>query len=252
MTPLQYLAVFLAAIIAGCVNALAGGGTLLTFPVLLAVGLPAVGASMTNSVALLPGYIGGALAQRKDLKGQEKRMALALPAAAVGGLIGGILLLNTGERLFRDLVPFLILGAALLLAAQDYIRAWLVRRSQAGGIRLNEAWIVLPVGLAAIYGGYFGAGLSVIVLAIMGLVIDDSLTRVNAVKHLVGFVANLAAVLLFVFSGQVNWPVALVMMVGALAGGALGGRLAQRVKPAVLRTVVVTVGIIVAGVYFVR
>jgi uncharacterized membrane protein YfcA len=252
MTPFEYIIVFIAAIFAGGVNALAGGGTLLTFPVLMGVGLPAVAANITNSVALLPGYLGATYSQRKDLAGQGRRLVLGLPAAAVGGLAGGILLLNTGEELFQDLVPFLILGASLLLAAQDWVRGWLTRRSKDGSAHLQEAWIVLPIGLAAVYGGYFGAGLSVIVLAVIGLVIEDNLTRLNAIKQLVGFVTNFAAVLFFVFSGQVVWSAALVMMVGALLGGALGGKLAGRVKPATLRMIVVTVGILVSIVYFIK
>lgn len=249
---LQYIIVFLAAVVAGCVNALAGGGTLLTFPVLLAVGLPAVGANITNSVALLPGYVGGSLAQKNDLKGQNKRLALALPAAAVGGLIGGILLIISGEKVFRELVPYLILGASLLLAAQDRVRTWLMRRAQDGHGSMSEAWIVVPIGLAAVYGGYFGAGLSVIVLAVMGLVIEDTLTRLNAVKQVVGFVTNFAAVLFFLFTGQVVWAVALVMMAGALLGGMAGGRLAGRVKPSTLRAIVVIIGLIVGVIYLIR
>ena len=117
---------------------------------------------------------------------------------------------------------------------------------------MGEAWAALPVFLAAIYGGYFGAGLSVIVLAVLALVIDDSLTRLNGLKQVVGFVTNLTAALFFVFSGRVIWSVAAVMAVGALIGGALGGRLAGRVAPATLRRVVVVIGIAVAIIYFVR
>lgn len=228
MSIFNYTGIFIAAVCAGAVNALAGGGTLLTFPVLLAAGLPAVGANITNAVALVPGYLGATLAQGRALQGQGQRLALALPAAALGGMVGGILLVNTGEKLFRELVPYLILGAALLLAVQEQVRAWLVCRSQAGHLQLTEAWIVPPVALAAIYGGYFGAGVSVILLAVIGLVLEDSLTRLNAAKQVISLATSLAAAAFFLFSGQVNWPVALVMMCGALAGGVLGGRLAGR------------------------
>lgn len=246
----EYLLVTLAAMAAGAINALAGGGTLVTFPMLIAVGLPPVSANVTNTVALLPGYFGGALAQKADLQGQRRRLYLLLPAALLGGLVGGILLLQTGEELFDQLVPFLILGASLLLAVQDPVRAWLLKRSAGQTTHHTDPlWIVLPVGLAAVYGGYFGAGLSVIVLAVLGLVIDDTLTRLNAAKQVVGLVTNVAAAVFFMFSGPVNWPVALVMMVGALAGGVLGGKLAGRVKPATLRFMVVTIGIIVGLIY---
>jgi uncharacterized protein len=253
MTVIGYVLAGLAAIVAGLINALAGGGTLITFPVLMAVGLPAVSANVTNTVALCPGYLGGTLAQSKDLQDQKKRLWIALPAAVLGGLIGGILLLQTGEKLFTQLVPFLILLASVLLAIQTPVRTWLTRRLEQGKVKaVSEGWAFIPVFLAAIYGGYFGAGLSVIVLAVLGLVLNDSLTRLNALKQGIAFAANLAAALFFVFSGQVNWMVALVMAVGALLGGALGGRLASRIKPAALRWIVVTIGFTVGIIYLVR
>ena len=249
----QYILVTLAAVAAGIVNALAGGGTLITFPMLTFVGISAVSSNVTNTVALLPGYIGGALAQRKDLAGQKKRLWLFLPAGAVGGFVGGILLLLSGEKLFRDIVPYLILLACALLAIQDPVRAWVNRRNAQAGVKsTSETWAILPVGLAAVYGGYFGAGLSVIILAVLGLVLDDSLTRLNAIKQVISFSANVAAAVFFVFSGEVVWPVALIMMAGALLGGSIGGKLAGRVKPATLRWMVVTIGVIVAVIYLVR
>lgn len=249
----DFVLVGLAAVAAGAINALAGGGTLITFPTLTAVGLPAVAANVTNTVALCPGYIGGTLAQRNDLRGQRKRLWITLPAGVIGGLIGGILLLQTGEKLFRQLVPFLILLASVLLAIQEPVRAWLARRlgEHRSGTGL-ETWSWLPVGLAAIYGGYFGAGLSVIVLSALGVTLEDTLTRLNALKQLIGFSANVAAAVFFLFSGQVVWAAALVMAVGALVGGTLGGRLAGRVKPSTLRWIVVSIGVIVSIIYFVR
>lgn len=253
MNGVDYLLVALAAVTAGAVNALAGGGTLITFPMLTAVGVGAVAANVTNTVALSPGYFGATLAQLQDLKDQEGRLRLLLPTAAFGGIVGGLLLLNSSERLFRELVPFLILFAAALLAFQTPIRTWALRHTnQSGSRKTNEAWAALPVFAAAIYGGYFGAGLSVIVLAVLGLVLDDSLTRLNALKQSISFSVNVAAALFFLFSDQVVWPAALVMAIGALAGGALGGRLAGRVSPILLRRIVVTVGIGVAILYWVR
>jgi hypothetical protein len=251
--PLQFLLAALAAIAAGAVNALAGGGTLITFPMLVALGVPAVGANVTNTVALCPGYLGGTLAQRNDLRGQGKRLWLILPASVVGGVLGGVLLLHTGEKLFRSLVPWLILLASGLLAIQDPVRAWLIRRMGVdhakGGL---ERLTPLPVGLASVYGGYFGAGLSVIVLSALGLTVHDSLTRLNALKQAVAFAVNVAAAVFFLFSGQVVWPMAVVMAVGALLGGTLGGRLAGKVKPSTLRRVVVTIGVAISIAYFVR
>jgi uncharacterized membrane protein YfcA len=248
-----YVLVGLAAVAAGAVNALAGGGTLITFPMLTAVGVPAVVANITNTVALCPGYLGGTLGQWNDLRGQKARLWFSLPAGIFGGVIGGILLLNTGEKLFRELVPYLILLASGLLAVQNPLRTWLTSHSRSdGSSRTSETWSALPVGLAAIYGGYFGAGLSVIVLAVLGLMLEDSLTRLNALKQAIAFSVNVAAAVFFVFSGQVLWPVALVMAVGALVGGALGGRLAGHIKPATLRWVVVTIGVAVSVIYLVR
>jgi uncharacterized membrane protein YfcA len=242
----------LAAVAAGAVNALAGGGTLITFPTLTALGLPAVAANVTNTIALAPGHLGATLAQKKDLAGQRARVRRLVPAALLGGLAGGLLLLFTSERVFRQLVPWLILLASALLAVQDRVRAWLLRRLGTRAHASHEALAVAPVFAAAVYGGYFGAGLSVIVLAALGLLVDDTLTRLNAAKQAIGFAANTAAAALFLFSGQVHWPAGLVMAVGAIVGGALGGRLAGRVRPATLRLVVVTVGVAVGLAYLLR
>jgi len=211
-----------------------------------------VSANVTNTVALWPGYLGATLAQRKDLLDQKKRLWVFMPVGALGGIIGGILLLNTGEKLFRELVPFLILLASVLLAVGDPLRKWLVRRSADGSTFSLEKWAPLPTLLAAIYGGYFGAGLSVIVLAVLGLTINDNLTRLNALKQSISLSVNVAAAVFFVFSGQVNWLVALVMAVCALVGGMLGGKLAGKIQPSMLRKMVVTIGILISVVYFVR
>lgn len=242
----------LAALAAGAVNALAGGGTLITFPALTALGLPAVAANVTNTVAVAPGHLGATLAQQRDLRGQGARIARLLPAAALGGLAGGVLLLSTGERAFRALVPFLILLASALLAVQDRLRGWLQQRLGRTGHASHETLAALPVLAASVYGGYFGAGLSVIVLAALGLVLDDTLTRLNAAKQAIGFTANAAAAVLFLFSGQVHWTFALVMAAGAVVGGALGGRLAGRVRPSTLRAIVVSLGFAVGVIYLVR
>ncbi len=247
---LSYLLVGLSAAAAGVVNAIAGGGTLITFPMLTAVGIPAVEANITNTVALCPGYLGATFAQSHDLSGRGKRLWMALPASIIGGVAGGILLLNTGERVFRTLVPFLILLASALLSIQDPVRAWLGRR--AGRAHLREFWAVIPIFLAGVYGGYFGAGLSVIVLAILGVVIEDSLTRLNALKQAIAFCVNSAAAIFFLFSGRVHWSIAVVMAAGSLAGGVLGGRLAGRIKPGTLRWTVVSIGLIVSIIYFIR
>ena len=246
MTSLLDLAIlFAAALAAGLFNALAGGGSIFTFPALIAIGVPPILANVTNTVALCPGYVGGVLAQRRDLEGQSRRMLLLLPVAAAGGVAGALLLTRTSDATFRALVPLLVLGACALLAVQDRMRALLQRRHAL--IALGRA--VPPVLLAAIYGGYFGAGLSVMFLAMIGLAIDDNLTRLNALKQAMSLVTNLAAALLFAAAAPVVWPAAAVMAVGALIGGALGGKLAGAVRPATLRAIVVAIGLLIAA-YF--
>lgn len=249
----EYLFIALAAAAAGAINALAGGGTLISFPVLIAAGVPPVSSNITNTVALLPGYIGGTLAQWEDIKSQAKRLWLILPASIVGGLLGGILLVVSGEKIFGTIVPYLILLASLLLAVQDPVRAWLVKRAaEKGQGQVSEFWSTIPIGLASVYGGYFGAGLSVIVLAALGLTVDESLTKLNALKQAVSFSVNVAAAVFFLFSGYVVWEVVFVMAVAALIGGWLGGKLAGAIKPNHLRWLVVSIGVVVGIIYLVR
>jgi len=197
---------------------------------------------------LCPGYLGATIAQSRDLNFLKKQLWLLLPSATAGGIIGGILLLNTGERTFRALVPFLILLASALLAVQEPVRRWIERRSgRSSG--LPELWAVLPVGLASVYGGYFGAGLSVILLSVLALAMNDSLTRLNALKQAIALCVNVAAAFFFIFSGRVVWPMAAVMAAGSLAGGVLGGKLAGRIQPATLRWTVVLIGLAASFLY---
>jgi uncharacterized protein len=249
----EFLLVGLASVVAGAINALGGGGTLLTFPMLLAIGIPPISANVTNTIALCPGFIGGILGQVKDLAGQQRRFRLFLCSSAIGGTIGSVLLLSTGERLFMSLVPYLILIASCIIALQGVIRAWLVQRSLMPDIAAgSERKAVILVGIIAIYGGYFGVAMSVVILALLGLMINESLTRLNAIKQTIALGANGAAAILFLFSGKVVWLIALVMAAGALIGGVLGGRLAGYIRPDTLRWTVVSMGIILAVIYFSR
>lgn len=253
MSAMELIFIGGAAVAGGFVNAIAGGGTLITFPTLTAVGLLPVAANITNTVALCPGYIGGTYAQRHDLHGQRRRIWLLLPTGVLGGITGGLLLLSTSDATFRRLIPYLILAAVFLLAFQDRLRKLVMARlTAAGHAHHSEAWAIPMIFLAAIYGGYFGAGLGVMLLAVLGLVLDDSLNRLNALKQLLSFGINLAAAGFFLFSGKVVWGAAAVMAVGALAGGMLGGKVASRIKPALLRWLVISIGLVVAVVYLVR
>ncbi|MCC6438102.1 MAG: sulfite exporter TauE/SafE family protein [Acidimicrobiales bacterium] len=240
-----------AAVAAGLINAVAGGGTLITFPTLVALGVPAVSSNITNTFALCPGYFGGTFAQRDDLAVQRKRVPVIVVAAAVGGLLGSILLVASSEKLFRTLVPFLLLGACALLALGDRIKAALPPRPNLGEATGEQAAstprsIVFAVFCIGTYAGYFGAGMGIIALAVLSLALSDSMVRINALKQLVAFTANVVAACFFAFSGKVVWSMALVMMPASLIGGSIGGRVVQRLNPWVLRAVVIAIGVIVA------
>lgn len=251
MSPLQHWAtVGAAGLAAGAINALAGGGSLISFPALQAAGLPPLLANVTNTVALAPGYLGGVLAQRDQLRGQGRRLALLLPAAALGGLTGALLLLVSDPQLFQRLVPWLLLCGSLLLALQPPLGRW-IRRTQTGSNQ-PTALAAPVVFAAAIYGGYFGAGLSVIVLAALALTLPETLTRLNGLKQAIALVCNLLAALLFALRAPLAWGEVAVMAIAALLGGALGGRLAERLDPGRLRGLVVMLGLLMAAVYFRR
>lgn len=253
MTHLELLIAAAAAVGAGAINALAGGGTLISFPVLVALGVPPVAANITNAVALCPGYFGATIAQLPNLKGQRAQLLLLIPVAVVGGLMGGMILVRTGERTFTALVPWMILAASLLLAVQEPVKKFVARRlSNPMHKRHTMALSTLPIAAAAIYGGFFSAGMSVLLLAVLGLTLDDTLTRLNALKQALAFSVNIAAAVFFLWSDQVVWIAAVVMAIGALIGGAIGGRLAGKLPPAVLRWTVVTAGTGIAIAYWVK
>ncbi|MCU1395208.1 MAG: putative rane protein [Ilumatobacteraceae bacterium] len=248
ISSLAHAGAALAAAGAGLVNAIAGGGTLISFPVLTAIGVPSVRANSTNTVSLLPGYLGGVSAQHDDLKGLSASVRPQLVAAALGGLLGSVLLIITSESVFRTLVPFLILASAILLATQDRLRGWIFKP----GVQ-HESHVfaqVACVGVAAVYGGYFGAGLGIMLIAVLGLFSDLPLNRLNAIKLLLAFIVNLFAAAFLSFSGKVEWSLVLVMAPAALIGGNLGGRLAKVLPPKKLRVFVVLFGVVVAIIYF--
>ena len=245
--------VFLAALVAGLINAIAGGGTLVSFPVLVALGIPPVAANVTNTMALCPGYFGGMFAQRKDFAGQKKRLYAILPVSILGGIAGGLLLINAEERSFNILVPYLILMASLLLAVQVPLKKWL--HSRDGKRCAAKVWTVgafILLFLASVYGGYFGAGVSVIVIAVLGLIYNDSLARLNVLKQAISLSINITAAIYFAFSGKVEWLIVLVMIFGSVTGGLAGGKLAGAVNPGILRWMVVIIGITVSITYFIR
>ncbi|MFN0252347.1 MAG: sulfite exporter TauE/SafE family protein [Kofleriaceae bacterium] len=233
----------------GLVNAIAGGGSLITFPTLVALGVPPVIANVTNTVALCPGYFGATIAQRADLEGQRARLVLLLPLGAIAGAGGALLLLHTGESTFVAVVPFLILFAALLVGAQGKLRGWLEKRD---GSTRSETLAAIPVTIAAVYGGYFGAGVGVIILAALGVVLADTLTRLNALKQTISLTVNVSAAIVFVVRAPVDWTLAAVMAGAALAGGLAGGALASRIPANLLRVGIVLLGTTIACVYVVK
>ncbi len=252
MTSVELLIAALSAVAAGAINALAGGGTLISFPVLVALGVPPIQANITNAVALCPGYLGATIAQLPNLKGQRSRLLLLVPLAVLGGVAGGVILVRTGERTFTALVPWMILAASVLLAAQGPVRTFVSKRlANPAHEHHTMALTALAIAASAIYGGFFSAGMGVLLLAVLGLTLDDTLTRLNALKQALSFSVNGAAAVFFLFSHQVLWPAAAVMAIGALIGGAIGGSLAGKLPPSVLRRTVVIAGIAIAIAYWV-
>lgn len=240
MTPLEGLLVLAAGATAGGVNAIAGGGTLIAFPALLAVGLPAVQANTTSAVGLVFGYASGARAYRPELVGQRARARALLPAAVLGGLTGAVLLLALPSDSFEAVVPYLVLGACLLIALQPRLARWLTAR---GVAKPHPGWEVqVGIGLAAVYGAYFGAGLGVIVFAILGLLVPDEPMRLNALRGLQSLTVNAVAAVVFVATGHIHWGAAVLLASGAWVGAIAGVHLARRLTPRAVRTAVVLVG----------
>ena len=236
-----------AAFAAGAVNAVAGGGSLISFPALIAAGYPAKTANVTNTVALWPGYLSGTIAYRRELVGQRKRATALLLPSLSGALGGSALLLATPEETFSAVVPYLILFACALMAFQRPLSDFTVRHRL--GVQHADhmpATLYGGVFLMSIYGAYFGAGLGIMLLAVLAVLLPDDLHRCNAMKGLLSFMINAMAVAYFAGFGPVEWAPALVMAVGAIGGGYLGVGVVRHVPPAGLRAGVVAYGVFVA------
>ena len=240
MTLLEAAAVVLAGLAAGTVNTVVGSGSLITFPTLLAVGLPPVAANVSNTVGLVPGSVTGALGYRAELAGQRTRLLRLGSATVLGALTGAALLLVLPAAVFGAVVPVLVVLACVLVAVQP----WLVRRLGDRPRRRHGgpvAWVlVLATG---VYGGYFGAAQGIMLIAVLGLTLDEGIQRVNAAKNVLAGLANLAAGLVFLLVAPVDWAAAALVAIGAAAGGVLGARVGRRLPPLVLRVVVVLVGL---------
>jgi uncharacterized membrane protein YfcA len=235
-----------AALAAGAVNAAAGGGSLISFPALLWAGYAPVVANVTNTVALLPGYAGGTVGYRPELAGQAARAWRLVAVSTVGAVLGSLLLLAGPEALFSRLVPWLILFSCAVLAAQPVIARWLRARGGGGAGGHASPLLLGAQLLGGVYGAYFGAGLGVLMLALLGIFVEDGLQRLNALKGLLSLVINLVAAVCFVVAGRVAWEAVAIMAVASLLGGRLGVTLARRLDDRLLRALVVGFGVAVA------
>lgn len=241
-----------AGFLAGALNAAAGGGTLITFPVLVWLGIPPITANISSSVGLLPGYLGGGLAYRRELKVQKSRIKTFSIVSIVGGVIGAFLLLSTSSAVFSGIVPFLVLGSAGLLAIQPPMSAFLKKRQLAKGRDESTSatkpvvsgWAQIGVFIGAIYGSYFGAGLGVMLLAVLAFTVEDKLQNLNGLKTLLSLLINFIGVVVFVSTGSLDWGVVGVIAPAAFLGGTIGGSLARRLPPVVLRLVVVVFAVV--------
>jgi len=238
-----------AGLLAGGVNAVAGGGSLLVFPALLAVGFPPLAANVTNSVAQWPGYLGIVAGARRELRGQGGRILRTSAVAAVGSAIGCVLLLVLPGEVFDTVVPVLVLLASVVMALGPWLKRW-VGTPRAGAPDRNLG--LLPsVFLAAVYGGYFGGALGVILVATLSLCVGDELRRVNALKGLLSLVIATVTVAVFAFGAPVDWLAVALLAPTTLVGGFLGAKLARQLPEGVLRWAVVVLGIGVAIYLFV-
>jgi uncharacterized membrane protein YfcA len=237
VTVLDAVAILAAGAAAGTVNAVVGSGTLITFPVLLALGYPAVTANVSNAVGLTPGLLAGSLGYRAELAGERRRLLVFGAASLAGGTLGALLLLALPAAAFRAIVPVFIALAVVLILAQPLLR------------RLLDAHLhaPLPAVLAAlfvcgVYGGYFGAAQGVLLLAILGFALPDRLQTANGIKNVLNLLTNLVAATVFVAVAHIAWGAAVLIACGSVVGGVVGARIGRRLPPWALRAVVVAVG----------
>ena len=248
MTAYEAVAILLAGLAAGTINTVVGSGTLITFPTLLAFGVPPVTANVSNTIGLVPGSVSGAVGYRRELAGQRPRVLRLALGSLIGGLAGAVLLLVLPAGAFAAIVPALILLGLVLVVFQPRIAAWVAsRHDAAGGLPEHGAWWVWPaVLLTGVYGGYFGAAQGVLLMAVLGIGVDDSLQRLNAVKNVLAGLVNLVAAIVFVFATHVAWGAAICIAVGSTLGGHFGGTYGRRLSPNLLRGFIVVVGTIAA------
>jgi hypothetical protein len=241
--PLHALAIFVAGIAAGTINTVVGSGTLITFPVLLQFGYQPVVANVSNTIGLVPGSVAGAVGYRRELSDQRARTARLAIASLSGGIVGAVLLLSLPASAFKAIVPAFIVIALALILAQPKLSAVLPSHRRTGRVHAGPI-ATAGVFAAGVYGGYFGAAQGIMVLAILGLALDDELQRINAVKVVLTGLVNLISGVIFVFAAHVAWLPVLLIALGSTLGGVLGGRYGRRLPDPALRLVIVAVGIV--------
>jgi len=247
VTPLEMVAVVLAGVAAGTINTVVGSGTLITFPTLLAVGVPPVTANVSNTIGLVPGSLSGAVGYRRELSGQRGRLLRLGSASLVGGVAGAALLLVLPEAAFDAVVPVLIALGCVLVVLQPRVSRWVADRAAARGREVHPhgaGWVWLLVMLTGVYGGYFGAAQGVLLMAVLGVGLQETMQRNNATKNVLAMIVNAVAALVFIALADVDWAVAGLIAAGAVVGGQLGATVGRRLPPVVLRGVIVLVGVV--------
>ena len=243
MSLLQALAILAAGAAAGAINVVVGSGTLITFPVLLAFGYAPVVANVSNTIGLVPGSVAGAIGYRHELAGQGRRIRTLAVATALGAATGATLLLTLPASAFKAIVPVFIAAALVLIVIQPRLATLLRRhRGHAHG-RVGPA-LMVAVFVTGVYGGYFGAAQGIMLLAVLGLALDDALQRLNATKNVLAGLANLLSGIIFALAAHVYWPAVGLIAIGSVCGGTLSARYGRRLAPGPLRALIVAVGIV--------
>jgi uncharacterized membrane protein YfcA len=244
VTFLQMVVVLLAGMAAGTINVVVGSGTLITFPILLAFGVPPVTANVSNTIGLVPGVASGVVGYRRELRGQRARAIRLGSASVAGGIVGAVLLLSLPAAAFSAIVPALILVGLLLVVLQPRISAWVDARHEGARREFGPWWVWPSVFGTGVYGGYFGAAQGVILMGLLGIGIADRLQRLNGLKNVLAGLVNGIAGVIFVFVADVDWTVVALIAAGSIVGGQLGATVGRRLSPTVLRVVIVIVGLV--------
>ncbi|NLU83171.1 sulfite exporter TauE/SafE family protein [Rhodococcus sp. HNM0569] len=244
----EIVAIAAAGLGAGAINALVGSGTLITFPTLVAFGFPPVTATMSNAIGLVAGGVSGTWGYRRELRGQRDRLRWQLPASLLGGVLGSWLLLHLPEGVFTTIVPVLLVLALILVVLQPRIQKWAKSRSGVDEGLSTARMVALTASTFAVgvYGGYFTAAQGILLMGVMGAILPETMQRMNAAKNLLSLVVNVVAALAYtlVAFDRINWAAAGLIAAGSLVGGVVGARYGRRLSPAMLRGVIVVVGLI--------